>query len=783
VLIFSSTTPPTKNKNKGCIVKKLVIKQLFLDKTLLNKSIVTSLLIAALSLNCTAQATSENITADLNVNSLAIGALNNTIKVQSSCGATVERKDVACSADEFIVEYERSRPIARIVTRQEQNGSLHTGMCTAWRVGETNLLMTNNHCIASQERLDEAEFWFNFDAIDCAVDVNQEHRLTESVIKITGGQLLVTDYDHDFTLFKVKDEDFTKIEQFGFFGLDVREPLQGEHIYIPQHGYGNPKQLSILSDMDDSGFCTVQTSTMTPEDNERGENLSMGYFCDTVPGSSGSPVLSRSSNNVIALHNQGGCENSGVKISEIWPLIQPYFPQNIIPTGDNHQVDVKPNAKIISHCQGNVCSLSASRSTDGNSTQSSNDIAQYSWLIAGNTVNGMNINHTFGDVSASHQVSLTVVDHSGHSDSTTLDINVLGHEKPGISLTNGQTINDINSKHGYANYFYIDVPESAVGQFLDIKVVVNEGFVDLGDIREGKFFRVYVTDSNNDQRVSHSGKSTLTQSIEVLAAGRHAVKIYDIGSTASSIDASYSGVSLTLGYDSSNGEQTCVKDPTQEKCQARQLTSGVSQLVSAESKIVTEFTIDVTEAMQQLVVTASGDNGDADLFVNFDSASTSNAQCRSRSGSSNETCVIDKPELGRYFISVEAYKAFENVTLVADLIPELGCGENCCTDGCGSSDEVVLLDESNLSSTSLLVREITLPAGKTLTITTSGGTGDVDLFVKFGSQPVLWDKDCASSSSTNDEFCSITPTQAGTYYIVLDSYGSFTDVRLTATYQ
>lgn len=759
-------------------------RKLNVNKALLTRPILKILFISLLSTNSAVQAQGQQTLPSFASNYSTIGADNNSIDLQSSCGATVERKDVACSADEFIVEYERSRPIARIVTRQESNGNLRTGMCTAWRVGKSNLLMTNNHCIANQERLDESEFWFNFDAIDCAVDVDQEHRLTESVIKITGGQLLMTDYDHDFTLFKVNDEDFNKIEAFGYFGLDVREPLQGERIYIPQHGYGNPKQLSILSDMDASGFCTVQKPTMTPgDDYDRGINVSTGYFCDTVPGSSGSPVLSRINNSVIALHNQGGCENSGVKISDIWPLIKQHFPQQAIPTGDNQQNDVKPNAKIISHCQGNVCQFTASRSTDGNSTEANNDIAQYSWEIAGNTVNGMNANHTFADVSASHQVSLTVVDHNGNSDSTTLDINVLGHDKPGIPLVNGQTINNISSKHGYANYFYIEVPESAVGQSLDINVVVNEGFVDLGDIREGKFFRVEVTDSNNTQRLSHSGKSTLNQSIEVLSAGNHAVKIYDIGSTSINLDGSYSGVSLTLGFDTTTGELTCQQDPTQEKCQAVQLTSGVSQLVSAESKIVTEFTIDVTESMQKLVVSTSGDNGDADLFVNFASASTSNAQCRSRSGSSNETCVIDNPELGRYFISVEAYKAFEKLTLVADLVPELGCGESCCTDDCGPSDEVLLLDETNLSSTSLVVKEISLPAGKTLTITTQGGTGDVDLLVKFASQPVLWDKDCSSTSSTNEEFCSITNTQAGTYFIVLDSYGSFNGVRLTASYQ
>lgn len=232
-----------------------------------------------------------------------------------------------------------------------------------------------------------------------------------------------------------------------------------------------------------------------------------------------------------------------------------------------------------------------------------------------------------------------------------------------------------------------------------------------------------------------------------------------------------------------NDELTCQEDPSQDKCQVAELTSGVSQLISAPSKALTEFYIDVTEPMLQLVVTSNGDNGDADLFVNFDYASTADAQCSSRSGSSNETCIIDNPQIGRYFVSVEAYKAFKNINLVAELMPEDICTDNCCEFDCGSGDEVVLLDESNLSSDSLIVREVTVPAGKTLTVTSSGGSGDADLFVKFSSQPVLWDKDCGSSSSANEESCNITDSKAGSYFIVLDSYHAFSGVNLRISYQ
>nr|MDC2855612.1 hypothetical protein [Ningiella sp. W23] len=37
----------------------------------------------------------------------------------------------------------------------------------------------------------------------------------------------------------------------------MRNAQQSERIYIPQHGSGNPKELSIESDQDTNGLCQV----------------------------------------------------------------------------------------------------------------------------------------------------------------------------------------------------------------------------------------------------------------------------------------------------------------------------------------------------------------------------------------------------------------------------------------------------------------------------------------------------------------------------------------------
>jgi serine protease len=66
-----------------------------------------------------------------------------------------------------------------------------------------------------------------------------------------------------------------------------------------------------------------------------------------------------------------------------------------------------------------------------------------------------------------------------------------------------------------------------------------------------------------------------------------------------------------------------------------------------------------------------------------------------------------------------------------------------------------------------------------LTFTSSGGSGNADLYVKFGSAPTPSDFDCSSTTAGNGESCSIATTQPGTYYVLLQAASSFSSVSLT----
>ncbi|WP_042149161.1 MULTISPECIES: pre-peptidase C-terminal domain-containing protein [unclassified Pseudoalteromonas] len=76
-----------------------------------------------------------------------------------------------------------------------------------------------------------------------------------------------------------------------------------------------------------------------------------------------------------------------------------------------------------------------------------------------------------------------------------------------------------------------------------------------------------------------------------------------------------------------------------------------------------------------------------------------------------------------------------------------------------------------------------VPAGATnLNFTTSSGTGDVDLYVKYNQKPTSSSYDCRPYKNGNSESCNITNIQAGIYYVVLKAYNTFSGVTVKGSY-
>lgn len=82
---------------------------------------------------------------------------------------------------------------------------------------------------------------------------------------------------------------------------------------------------------------------------------------------------------------------------------------------------------------------------------------------------------------------------------------------------------------------------------------------------------------------------------------------------------------------------------------------------------------------------------------------------------------------------------------------------------------------SNLSYT------IEVPAGATLLeVSTSGGTGNVDLAINFDSAPNASNNECLERAAGNEHTCSVSNPSAGTWYIIVRGAATSSGVQLDA---
>lgn len=76
-----------------------------------------------------------------------------------------------------------------------------------------------------------------------------------------------------------------------------------------------------------------------------------------------------------------------------------------------------------------------------------------------------------------------------------------------------------------------------------------------------------------------------------------------------------------------------------------------------------------------------------------------------------------------------------------------------------------------------------VPAGSTnLSFVLSGGSGDADMYVKFGSKPTTSSYDCRPYRNGNNETCNISNVQGGTYWVMLRGYTSYSNTTLTGSF-
>ena len=204
------------------------------------------------------------------------------------------------------------------------------------------------------------------------------------------------------------------------------------------------------------------------------------------------------------------------------------------------------------------------------------------------------------------------------------------------------------------------------------------------------------------------------------------------------------------------------------------LTNGVAETgLSGATGNEQFFTLEVPAGATNLNFAMSGGSGDADLYVRYGSKpTTSSYDCRPFVGGNTESCPVSNVQAGTYHVMVRAYSTYSGVSVtgsydVAPPPPPPGAGGSASVD--------------NVSAARRAWKRYTvdIPAGmSTLTVDMSGGTGDADLYVNFGSQSSTSSYDCRPYKNGNNESCSFNNPQAGTWHIDVRAYSAFSGVSI-----
>jgi len=201
-------------------------------------------------------------------------------------------------------EYRAARAVAKLSLVTPDGPA----SCTGFLVGDS-LLLTNEHCVKSQEECDTTVVLFGYEQ-DVAGTLQAGERLTcRKWIKSL--------FDLDVSVLQV---DGAPGARWGRLDLLGRDLVAQEPLLVVQHPAGQPKQFSRAD-------CHVSTLDAPG----RAEHTDFGHLCDTMSGSSGSPVLDAALK-VVGLHHYGfatdrwSAENRAVRIRLIIDALQGVLP-------------------------------------------------------------------------------------------------------------------------------------------------------------------------------------------------------------------------------------------------------------------------------------------------------------------------------------------------------------------------------------------------------------------------------------------------------------------------
>ncbi|NQU70789.1 MAG: trypsin-like peptidase domain-containing protein, partial [Rhodospirillales bacterium] len=192
-----------------------------------------------------------------------------------------------------------ANPVGRLDLLMRSSNGMGVATCTA-SIISNRYILTNNHCTPGDHKSAKVE------AAHLLMDFYDEGR--EEQVRKFDVVLPPVEHDRklDYAIFEVKGDPSAV---FGRVKLLPRDPEPGESLLIIHHPAGLPKHAT-------RGGCRAAAPRAV-------RDTDILHRCDTLPGSSGSPILASNAGAVIGIHYAGssfagpGSYNFGKRLKAI----------------------------------------------------------------------------------------------------------------------------------------------------------------------------------------------------------------------------------------------------------------------------------------------------------------------------------------------------------------------------------------------------------------------------------------------------------------------------------